>query len=91
MLQGKTIIVTGAASGIGAATAAFVASRGAEVISVGINGPSQPVGRIGQADLSDKASIDRLVAVLPFGAQGLANIAGLPPTRLAEGVVKVTS
>lgn len=89
MLQGKTIIVTGAASGIGAATAALVASQGAEVISVDINRPPEIVGRFVQADLSDKASIDRLVAALPRGANGLANIAGLPPTRPAEAVVKV--
>ena len=45
MLQGKTIIVTGAASGIGAATAALVSSQGAEVIAVDINLPETPVGR----------------------------------------------
>jgi NAD(P)-dependent dehydrogenase (short-subunit alcohol dehydrogenase family) len=89
MLQGKTIIVTGAASGIGAATAALVASHGADVISVDINQPGVPVGRFMQADLADRASIDRLVAALPQGAHGLANIAGLPPTRPAEAVLKV--
>ena len=36
MLKGKTIIVTGAASSVGAATAALVSSHGAEVISVDI-------------------------------------------------------
>lgn len=89
MLQGKTIIATDAASGIGAATAALVSSHGAEVISVGINRPATPVGRFVQADLSDRSSIDRLVAALPPGAHGLANIAGLPPTRPAEAVLKI--
>ena len=89
MLQGKTIIVTGAASGIGAATAALVSSHGAEVISVDINIPRTPVGRFLQVDLADRSSIDRLVAALPSGAHGLANIAGLPPTRPAEAVLKV--
>ena len=89
MLQGKTIVVTGAASGIGAATAALVASQGADVISVDINRPAAPVGRYFQADLSDRASIDRLVAALPAGIDGLANIAGLPPTRPPEQVLKV--
>jgi NAD(P)-dependent dehydrogenase (short-subunit alcohol dehydrogenase family) len=89
MLQGKTILVTGAASGIGAATAALVASHGAKVISVDINRPAQWVGDFVQADLSDKASIDRMVAAIPSGVQGLANIAGLPPTRPADAVVTV--
>lgn len=89
MLNGKTIIVTGAASGIGAATAAFAVAQGANVISVDVNSPAKPVGRFFQADLSDKASIDRLVAALPTGTHGLANIAGLPPTRPAEQVLKV--
>jgi NAD(P)-dependent dehydrogenase (short-subunit alcohol dehydrogenase family) len=79
----------GAASGIGAATAALVSMHDAEVISVDINVPGTPVGRIMQADLSDRSSIDRLVAALPSGAHGLANIAGLPPTRPAEAALKV--
>lgn len=89
MLQGKTIIVTGAASGIGAATAALLASHGADVISIDINEPQRPVGRFIKADLSDRSSINQLVAALPSGANGLANVAGLPPTRPAEAVVKV--
>lgn len=89
MLHDKTIIVTGAASGIGAATAEFVASQGARVISVDIHRPGKIVADYIQADLADKASIDRLVATLPAGAHGLANIAGLPPTRPPEDVLAV--
>ncbi len=89
MLKGKTIVVTGAASGIGAATAALAASQGADVIAVDINPPPQPVGRYLPADLGDRASIDRLVAALPAGINGLANIAGLPPTRPAAQVLRV--
>ena len=89
MLKGKTIIVTGAASGIGAATAAMAQANGANVISVDINKPANPVGRFIQADLSDRGSIDRLIAELPSGIDGLANIAGLPPTKPAAEVLKV--
>jgi NAD(P)-dependent dehydrogenase (short-subunit alcohol dehydrogenase family) len=89
MMQGKTIVVTGAASGIGAKTAALLAARGADVVSVDINRPPDPVGRFIQIDLSARASIDQLIAALPDGLNGLANIAGLPPTRPPEMVVAV--
>lgn len=89
MLQGKTIIVTGAASGIGALTASHLASHGAHVISVDINTPARSIGRFIQADLSDKNSVDKLLQELPAGVNGLANIAGLPPTHPAEAVVTV--
>ena len=42
-----------------------------------------------QVDLSDPASIDNLVASLPEGLDGLANIAGLPPTAPAQNVLRV--
>lgn len=93
MLKGKTIVVTGAASGIGAQTAALIQSQGAKVIAVDINKPSQFVGDFIHADLSDRASIDKLVAALPSrdkgGVHGIANIAGLPPTKPEELVLKV--
>ena len=41
MLEDKKIIVTGAASGIGAATAALLTRQGAEVIGVDIQRPAQ--------------------------------------------------
>lgn len=88
MLKGKTIVVTGASSGIGAATAALAASFYAHVIGVDIQKPSSAIEFIA-ADLSDEHSIDALIAKLPQGIDGLANIAGLPPTRPASAVLKV--
>ncbi|MCC6250405.1 MAG: coniferyl-alcohol dehydrogenase [Rubrivivax sp.] len=89
MLEGKTIIVTGAASGIGAATAELVASQGARVLCVDRHRTPHGVGEYFAADLGERTSIDRLVAALPAGAHGLANIAGLPPTRPPEEVLGV--
>lgn len=89
MFAGKTFIVTGAASGIGAASAALLAAQGAHVIGVDIQQPAGLLGEFVQADLADKAGIDRLVAALPAGTHGLANIAGLPPTRPPSAVLKV--
>lgn len=89
VLKNKTIIVTGAASGIGAATVQELVAQGAEVIAVDLVRPAASTGRFIQADLSDPADIQRLVAELPSGAHGLANIAGVPPTRPAPQVLKV--
>ena len=89
MLTGKTIIVTGAASGIGAATARLVKAWGGRVIAVDRHEPADPVDAYFAADLSDRAAIDALVQALPAGAHGLANIAGLPPTRPAAEVLTV--
>ncbi|MGX9353997.1 coniferyl-alcohol dehydrogenase [Roseobacteraceae bacterium S113] len=88
MHEGKTYIVTGVASGIGAETARLLKSEGASVVGVDRNEASD-VDAFFQADLSDPTSIDELVAQLPEGADGLANIAGLPPTAPAPLVMKV--
>ena len=88
MNEGRTIIVTGAASGIGAQTARLLSEQGAHVIGVDRN-EADHCETVFKADLSDRAAIEALVEQLPAGAHGLANIAGLPPTLPAEQVLKV--
>jgi NAD(P)-dependent dehydrogenase (short-subunit alcohol dehydrogenase family) len=72
-LQGKTVLVTGASSGIGEATAVAVAARGATVIAVArrehelTRVVTEIESRGGTAcahlcDLTDAAAVDRLVA-----------------------------
>jgi NAD(P)-dependent dehydrogenase (short-subunit alcohol dehydrogenase family) len=89
MLKGKTIIVTGSASGIGSETARQIKELGGTVLGVDIEPASANADRHFQADLSSRESIDRLVAELPEGADGLANIAGLPPTAPADRLLLV--
>lgn len=89
MLKNKTIIVTGCASGIGLETCRMVHQLGGTVLGVDRNKATEHVDQFFQADLSDPVSIGQLVHALPDGANGLANIAGLPPTAPAERVVKV--
>ena len=88
MNEGQTIVVTGAASGIGAETARVLRNQGAKVIGVDRNETGN-CDEFYQADFSDAASIESLVSILPDGVDGVANIAGLPPTALAELVLKV--
>lgn len=88
MHEGKTYVVTGAASGIGAETVKSLKAQGAHVIGVDRN-PAEGVDQFFQADLSDPQSIDALVESLPSGINGLANIAGVPPTAPAAVVLKV--
>ena len=89
MLQGKKLLITGVSSGIGEETARIARAQGAHVIGVDLNPPTVEVDQFLRADLGDRASIDALVAQLPSGLNGLANIAGLPPTRPAPQVLRV--
>jgi len=86
---GKTIVVTGCASGIGAKTCELLKKEGATVIGVDRNPTDQFVDELHQVDLSDPASIDALIDALPEGAHGLMNVAGLPPTAGNVPVIKV--
>ncbi|PJI98487.1 NAD(P)-dependent dehydrogenase (short-subunit alcohol dehydrogenase family) [Acidovorax sp. 69] len=89
MLQGKKLLITGVSSGIGEETARVARAQGAHVIGVDLNPPKVEVDQFLSADLGNRASIDALVAQLPQGLNGLANIAGLPPTRPAAQVLRV--
>jgi len=77
MLFGKTILVTGVASGIGARTAELMGQLGAEVIGVDIRPPAQPLGAFIAADLGSPAAIAELVARLPPRIDALCNVAGV--------------
>lgn len=63
-LQGKSAIVTGAARGIGAATARLFAEHGAQVFGIDLDAPDAPAPNVEylRADVTDKASIDAAIA-----------------------------
>jgi NAD(P)-dependent dehydrogenase (short-subunit alcohol dehydrogenase family) len=75
--DGKRVVVTGSASGIGAATARLAAERGADVVGVDINEPGSHEGTFVQGDLSDPAGVDALVAKIGGPVDALFNCAGL--------------
>lgn len=89
MLKGKTIIVTGCASGIGLETARMVKKFGGRVLGVDRTMTHEHVDEMYRADLSDPQMIEQLVQALPSGVHGIANIAGVPPTAPAALVLKV--
>lgn len=89
LLRDKVIVVTGCASGIGLETARLITQMGGTVLGVDIKESSAHLTEFYRADLRDQNSIDRLVAELPTGIDGIANIAGLAPTAPADEVVKV--
>jgi len=84
--EGKTVIVTGAAGGIGRATASRVAREGGRVIAVDISGD-----RLGDlttphsgativpvtGDVTDQAAVEAVVAAAGETIDALANVAGV--------------
>lgn len=88
-MEGKTIAVTGVSSGIGAATARILVSRGARVIGFDRNAPTVPVDAFHPVDLGDVGSIEKSLRSLDGPLDGLCNIAGVPPTASKHDVLKV--
>lgn len=83
--EGKRVIVTGAASGIGAATAGLLTELGAEVRAL------DAVEREGveACDLRDEAAIDAFVASVDGPVDALFNCAGLPNTAPHQQILLV--
>jgi NAD(P)-dependent dehydrogenase (short-subunit alcohol dehydrogenase family) len=86
---GRLVAVTGAASGIGAATASALIAAGGSVISIDRTVPEHPVGDFVQCDLADRDSILAAAEHLPHGLAALLNIAGVPGTSSADTVARV--
>lgn len=84
--KGKTVIVTGAGSGIGRATASRVAREGGRVIAIDISQerlgdfksslPDADI-TIVTADITDDASVSRIVEAAGETIDALANVAGI--------------
>ncbi|WP_206696898.1 coniferyl-alcohol dehydrogenase [Marinomonas algicola] len=77
ILFGKTIVVTGVASGIGRRTAELAAQMGAEVIGIDQVQPEHIIGRFIPADISTQAGVDAIITQLPSDIDGLCNVAGV--------------
>ena len=87
--QGKRCVVTGAASGMGAATATLLHELGAEVIGVDIKPGDAPTAAFHLCDLSDPAAVDSVVGTIGVGVDSLFNCAGLPTNAPAQTIMAV--
>jgi meso-butanediol dehydrogenase/(S,S)-butanediol dehydrogenase/diacetyl reductase len=75
--EGKVALVTGAASGIGAATAALLREEGAQVVGVDVRGEG---AELLQGDVTDPASVQAFVGetiARHGGIDIVANVAGM--------------
>jgi NAD(P)-dependent dehydrogenase (short-subunit alcohol dehydrogenase family) len=75
--DGRRVVVTGCASGIGAHVARQVADLGGEVIGLDIKPPSDGFGRFIPLDLSDPESVERAVEAVGDRVDALFNVAGV--------------
>jgi NAD(P)-dependent dehydrogenase (short-subunit alcohol dehydrogenase family) len=83
------VLLTGGATGIGAATAARLAAAGADVTILDIAKPGHGIGRYVPCDLADPGAIDAALTSLDGSWNALINVAGIPGPRPAESVVAV--
>lgn len=88
-LHGKTIVITGASSGIGGEVARLARFHGADVIGLDRNDPMLTLNGFIKADLSDPTAIDAAVRALPGQVDALINAAGVPGTADRALVAKV--
>lgn len=90
-LQDKRILVTGVASGIGAATVKHLAKQGATVVGVDRNDAptSIPLAAFSKIDLASPRSIESVVGGLGGTFDGVANVAGASSAAPTEVQFKV--
>jgi NAD(P)-dependent dehydrogenase (short-subunit alcohol dehydrogenase family) len=75
--DGRRVVVTGCASGIGASVARQLTELGAEVVGLDVQRPALQLKEFHEIDLADPASIDRAVAAIDGPVDALFNIAGV--------------
>ncbi len=82
--KGKSVVVTGAASGMGEAAARILVDLGATVTALDINATKVAVDRTLTIDLRDRANIEEVAASIDGPIDGLFSCAGLPGPPFSE-------
>jgi NAD(P)-dependent dehydrogenase (short-subunit alcohol dehydrogenase family) len=82
--EGRSVVVTGAASGMGEATARILVQLGAQVTALDIKPTTAPVARAHLIDLRDRANIEEAAASIDGPVDGLFSCAGLPGPPFSE-------
>jgi NAD(P)-dependent dehydrogenase (short-subunit alcohol dehydrogenase family) len=75
---GRHAVVTGAASGMGAATARILTELGAQVTAVDVKQPAVPVAQVLLADLRDRSAIEAVAASIGDPVHAWFGCAGVP-------------
>lgn len=79
-----SVVVTGAASGMGAATARILVDLGAQVTAIDIKPTEVAVSRFLEVDLRDRSAIDDAVGAIDEPVNNLFSCAGLPGPPFSE-------
>ncbi|HZR12699.1 MAG TPA: coniferyl-alcohol dehydrogenase [Acidimicrobiia bacterium] len=82
--QGKQVVVTGAASGMGRAAAGILVDVGANVVSVDVKPTDAKVALHLEVDLRDRNAIDRAVASIDGPVHAVFSVAGLPGAPFSD-------
>ncbi|MDH4170428.1 MAG: SDR family oxidoreductase [Acidimicrobiia bacterium] len=82
--QGKNVVVTGAASGMGQATARILVDLGARVSGLDVKAIDAPVASEIRVDLRDPDSIDAAIAAIEGSVDHVFSCAGLPGPPFSE-------
>jgi NAD(P)-dependent dehydrogenase (short-subunit alcohol dehydrogenase family) len=82
--KGKHAVVTGAASGMGAATASALIDLGANVTAIDVKPTELAVVASLEVDLRDKAAIDDAVSTIGEPVDAVFSVAGLPGAPFSD-------
>jgi NAD(P)-dependent dehydrogenase (short-subunit alcohol dehydrogenase family) len=77
MLLGKTIVITGISSGIGARVGELAQALGADIIGIDIHEPTRPLDAFIKADIGSAQGVAEIVQGLPRRFDALCNVAGV--------------